>query len=275
MCSWIPTSLFPLVKRLQWIYAATTWQINPKASCVVATDTGFSTPAGAVALHRDTRHAWQVSAYSHLLLCFAAVPSGALPSHSPSPQLTGAAALRFLKAQFRIECYSSNVLMASKVVFAGNIATVEQGRLSLWCEFRMFPEDAESLECSFWPTSLLFPLPLHNLSSGSRCDKSDTYSEPPQGKPRLSWAGGWTEAALPGCQLVGQPEEAALILFPETEIRNSDCIGMTGCGKRGVRNHLEGVLQLALLEIWGTTASLWWEAQRVKAGQILKEEAEL
>lgn len=97
--------------------------------------------------------------------------------------------------------------MASKVVFAGSTATVEQGRQSLWCEFRMFPEDAESLEWSFWLISLLFPLPLHNLSSGSQCDKSSMYSEP----PRLSQAGGWTGAALPRCQLVGQPEEAALI----------------------------------------------------------------
>lgn len=93
----------------------------------------------------------------------------------------------------------------------------------------MFPEDAESLECSFWLTSLLFPFPLHNLSSGSQCDKSSMYSEPPQGKPRLSQAGSWTEAALPGCQLVGQPEEAAL--FPGMEMRDRHCIGTKSCGK--------------------------------------------
>lgn len=96
----------------------------------------------------------------------------------------------------------------------------------------MFPEDAESLECSFWFTSLLLPLPLHNLSSGSQCDKSSTYSEPPQGKPKLSQAGGWTEAAVPGCQLLGQPEEAALIPVSALGWRwDSGCIGMTGCGK--------------------------------------------
>lgn len=91
----------------------------------------------------------------------------------------------------------------------------------------MFREDAESLECSFWLTSLLFPLPLHN--SGNQCDKSNMYSEPPQGKLRLSQAGGWTEAALPRCQQVGQPEEAAL--FPGMEMRDSHYTGMTDCGK--------------------------------------------
>lgn len=45
--------------------------------------------------------------------------------------------------------------------------------------------------------------------------------------------------------------------------------------RAGVRNHLVGVLQLALLEIWATNASLWWEAQRGKAGQILGGKAEL
>lgn len=37
------------------------------------------------------------------------------------------------------------------------------------------------------------------------------YSEPPQGRLGVSQAGDWTGAALPGCQLVGQPGEAALI----------------------------------------------------------------
>lgn len=135
----------------------------------------------------------------------------------------------------------------------------------------MFPEDAESLECSFWLTSLLFPLPLRN--SGNQCDKSNMYSEPPQGKLRLSQAGGWTEAALPRCQQVGQPEEAAL--FPGMEMRDSHYTGMTDCGKSSSKKAAGGSSAAGFAREMGTNASLWWEAQKGKAGQILEGQAEL
>lgn len=56
-----------------------TKETNLKASCIVATDTGFDSPAGAVALHRNTA---TPDRFQPAHTCFAAVPPGALPSHS-------------------------------------------------------------------------------------------------------------------------------------------------------------------------------------------------
>lgn len=99
------------------------------------------------------------------------------------------------------------------------------------------------------------------------------YSEPPQGKLRLSQAGGWTEAALPRCQQVGQPEEAAL--FPGMEMRDSHYTGMTDCGKSSSKKAAGGSSAAGFAREMGTNASLWWEAQKGKAGQILEGQAEL
>lgn len=56
-----------------------TEETNLKASCIAATDTGFDSPAGAVALHRNTA---TPDRFQPAHTCFAAVPPGALPSHS-------------------------------------------------------------------------------------------------------------------------------------------------------------------------------------------------
>lgn len=142
----------------------------------------------------------------------------------------------------------------------------------------MFPEDAESLEWSFWLCSLLFPLPLQNLSSlaASVTRAAWTRSQRRGGRGEPSWR--LEGAALPGCQLVGQPEEApsALsLLLPGMEVRDGGCTGMTGCGKRGGKKPPGEGLQLALLELWGTSASLQWEMQRGKAVQICGGKSEL
>lgn len=80
-----------------------TEETNLKASCVVATDTGFESPARAVALHRDTSMPKDFSLLTPAaLLCCS--PLWNLTQSFPPPQLTGAAALRrLLKAQVRTE----------------------------------------------------------------------------------------------------------------------------------------------------------------------------
>lgn len=93
-----------------------TEETNLKASCVVATDTGFDSPAGAVALHRDTSmpdrfHPAHTCCSALLQSPLCCSPLWSLTQSFPPLQLTEAAAFRrFLKAQFRTESYSNNVL---------------------------------------------------------------------------------------------------------------------------------------------------------------------
>lgn len=57
--------------------------------------------------------------------------------------------------------------------------------------------------------------------------------------------------------------------------RDGGCTGMTGCGRSGGKKPLGEGLQLALLEVWSASASLRWETQRGKAGQICSGESGL
>lgn len=50
---------------------------------------------------------------------------------------------------------------------------------------------------------------------------------------------------------------------------------MTGCGRSQGKKSLGEGLQLALLELWGTSASLQWVTQRGKAVQIGGGKSEL
>lgn len=43
------------------------------------------------------------------------------------------------------------------------------------------------------------------------------------------------------------------------EMRDGSCTGMTGCGNSGGKKLPGEGLQLALLEVWGASASLHWK----------------
>lgn len=114
---------------------------------------------------QEHSHARQVSACSHLLCC--SPPWSLTQSFSP-PQLTGAAALRrFLKAQFRTESYSNHVLWHLKQFLQEALQLLSKGGslsgVSSGCFLRM-QKAWSGLSGSF---PFFFPLPLHNLSSGS------------------------------------------------------------------------------------------------------------
>lgn len=145
----------------------------------------------------------------------------------------------------------------------------------------MFPEDAESLEWSFWLCSLLFPLPLplQNLSSlaasvkRAACTRSHHRGGRGWAKLEVGWGLLSQDTSWLGCQKK-QPSPLSL-LFPGMEMRDGGCAGMTGCGKSQGKKSLGERLQLALLELWGTSASLQWVTQRGKAVQIGGGKSEL
>ena len=126
----------------------------------------------------------------------------------------------------------------------------------------------------FPPFSSSFPKPF---LSGSQCDESSVLratAGAARGEPSWRLEGGCSPRTPAGWAARGSSPHPCL-LFPQIEVRDGGRTGMTGCGKRRGKKPLGEGLQLALLEVWGTSASLQWETQRGKAGQICGGKSEL